>query len=173
MKNLFGYSILFLATVVGCSPVTTGSMTGIEAYSEDLSVHRPKIENALDIQSDTSSAIIEEVTYPQPEFDVTENLKVVLDSIDRIKATRTFVDGFTIQVYSGINSEEAKIARGKVYTILEDSSPSLKYEEPNFKVKVGTFYSRLEAQKTYSEIKTHFPKSIVIPKRIYLKDIDR
>lgn len=172
MKKAFGYSVILLLVVYSCSPVTTGKMTGVEAYSEDLSVHRPKFDNEITIVEDTLSEEALDVVYPEPEFDVTEELNFVLDSIDRIKSSREFVEGYTIQVYSGINSEEAKIARGKIYTILDDAKPSLRYDEPNFKVKVGRFYSRLEAQKTYAEIREYFPKSIIIPQRIYLKNID-
>ncbi len=146
--------------------------SSVEAYSEDLSVHRPKFESVDTEKDNNSEQQDSDVQYPDPQYDVTETLNNVLDSIDRIKANVTYVDGYTIQVYSGTNSEEAKIARGKVYTILDNASPSLKYDEPNFKVKVGRFYTRIEAQETYTQLKSKFPKSIIIPQRIYLKNID-
>ena len=73
---------------------------------------------------------------------------------------------------SGTSSEEAKISKGKVYSILSDEKPVLKYEEPSFKVKVGKFYSRLEAQKTFAQLKRKFPNAIIIPERIQLSEID-
>jgi len=42
----------------------------------------------------------------------------------------------------------------------------LKYDEPNFRVKVGKYYSRLDAQQDYSAIKEKFSSAIVIPERI-------
>jgi uncharacterized protein YebE (UPF0316 family) len=40
-------------------------------------------------------------------YTVNKQLDAVLDSIDRINLTRKFVEGFTIQVYSGLKREDA------------------------------------------------------------------
>ncbi|MEQ8924862.1 MAG: SPOR domain-containing protein [Fulvivirga sp.] len=166
------YFLVYSLAIYACSPTTTTSTSSIETYNEDLSVHRPKFD-ALDESKEVKSSTKEvEISYPEPTNDVTKNLNAVLDSINRLKANIKYVDGFTVQVYSGTSSEEAKIARGKVYSILSDASPSLKYDEPNFKVKVGKYYSRLEAQKTYAQLKRKFPNSIIIPEKIYLEEID-
>jgi len=140
-----------------------------EKYVEDLSIHRPEIPT---IKGDSNTAI--EVRQPEnnltafiePQYDVTEELDAVLDSIDRIREDIKYVSGFTILVYSGTSSERAHIARGKVYSSLPDSQPLLKYDEPNFRVKVGKYFSRFEAQKDYTEIRKKFSSAIVIPERI-------
>lgn len=173
MFRKFPYYLVVIVALYSCSPSTTSRTSKIETYSEDLSVHRPEFKSFEKKEIDTTNENTVDVSYPSPKYDVTEQLNAVLDSIDRIKADVKFVDGYTIQVYSGTNSEEAKIARGKVYTILDNASPSLRYEEPTFKVKVGKFYTRIEAQETYTKLRGKFPKSIIIPERIYLKNIDR
>lgn len=166
------YNYLLLLVVIvafnACSPSTTTSTSSVEVYSEDLSMHRQRYkmpEN--DDVTNTKSEVVVKI-YPSPSFDVTTQLNTVLDSIDRLKSNVNYVDGYTVQVYSGTSSDEAKIARGKVYTILPESSPTLKYDEPNFKVRVGKFYTRLEAQKTYSQLKEKFSSTIIIPERIYI-----
>lgn len=171
MINKLTYCLLVFIGLNACSPSTTSKMSSVEPYTEDLSVHRPTFEKADTILT-TKIEDQETVTYPEPEFDVTEKLNFVLDSIDRLKADKSYVDGFTIQVYSGTNSEEAKIARGQVYSLLDGSRPSLKYDEPNFKVKVGQYLTRLEAQKTFAQLKPKLPNSIIIPERIYIENID-
>lgn len=166
------YCLVALVALYSCSPSTVTQTSKTESYSEDLSVHRPKFEVKETGDNNEKVQTVEEVKYPEPTFDVTKQVNSVLDSIDALKANISFVDGFTIQVYSGTSSEEAKIAKGKVYSILSEEKPVLKYDEPNFKVKVGKFYSRLEAQKTFAQLKRKFPNSIIIPERIQLSEID-
>gem|GEM_PF-4059268 len=47
-----------------------------------------------------------------------------------------------------------------------ESRPETKYEQPIYKVRVGEFGDRLEAQATYAELLEEFPDAAVIPSRI-------
>ena len=55
-----------------------------------------------------------------------------------------------------------------VYNILPDSRPETKYEQPIYRVRVGEFGDRLQAQNVYAELAEEFPGAIVIPSRIRL-----
>ncbi|WP_185153577.1 SPOR domain-containing protein [Fulvivirga lutimaris] len=168
MKHSYLLLLVVIVAFNACSPSITTNTSSVEVYSEDLSVHRQRYEMPKDNEQVNAELEVEAKIYPAPTFDVTTQLNSVLDSIDRLKSDVNYVDGYTVQVYSGTSSDEAKIARGKVYTILPESSPTLKYDEPNFKVRVGKFYNRLEAQKTYSRLKKRFSSTIIIPERIYI-----
>ncbi|MEM9858833.1 MAG: hypothetical protein AAF843_15850 [Bacteroidota bacterium] len=163
---LWSVFLVFMA----CSPGVMPTADNAEKYKEDLSYLRPTypdVSNVNDTTSTQEGEVISELV--DPSFDDTEKLNAVLDSIDVIRKDVRFVNGFTIQVYSGYDSEAATKARGRVYSILEDSKPSLKFEEPNFKVKVGKYYSRLEAQGDYALIKEKFSSALIIPERIYIQ----
>lgn len=166
--------LLYLAVVCGlvnaCSPgsVPSGSK---EAYTEDISYLRPEYTEVEDsLFEGTVSNPENQINYAEiePAFDVTKPLNTILDSIDRIRDDVKYINGFTILVYSGTNSEQARIARGKVYTILPNAEAELKYDEPSFRVKVGKYYSRIEAQKDYTALKEKFAKAIIIPERLYI-----
>lgn len=169
MKNLiYIVGVCILATA--CSSGNVPSSSG-EGYKEDLSAYRPEFKISEDsITEVETNASKNEADYATitPVYDVTEQLNTVLDSIVKLRADINYVDGYTILVYSGTNSETAHIAKGKVFGILPDSSPILKFDEPNFRVKVGKYYSRLEAQRDYALIKENFSKAIIIPERIYI-----
>lgn len=167
------YCLVVIVALYSCSPVTTSSVSSLEAHNEDLTVYRPTFDKVDTLAMSKGSGELVDITYPEPQFDVTNQLHTVLDSINQLKADRSYVDGYTIQVYSGTNSEEAKIARGRIYSLVDGFSPSLKYDEPNFKVKVGNYFTRLEAQNDFSKLKSKFPNSIIIPQRIYIANIDR
>ena len=98
------------------------------------------------------------------------NYKVddVLDSINRFNITRKFIDGYTIQIYSGQNREEAMNTKKKM--MAEPSlTAELEYNQPKFRVRVGRYYSRLEAQHDLVRLKKHFPNAILVPEKILLR----
>ncbi|ELR69920.1 hypothetical protein C900_04443 [Fulvivirga imtechensis AK7] len=155
--------------IFGCSSTTTPTSSDMERYKEDLSVLRPEYENPEALKDTISAGEEEDYSSITPKYHVTRELNAILDSIDVLKKDVRYIDGFTIQVYSGTNSEQARITRGKIFSLIPEADPVLKFDEPNFKVKVGKFYSRIEAQKTYAKLKGEFPKAIIIPERIYIQ----
>lgn len=162
------YCLVVSLVIFGCKTSSVTSSSDTEKYKEDLSKLRPEYEKPEVLLDSSTTEKVEDYSKITPSHDVTKKLNAVLDSIDVLRKEVRFIDGFTIQVYSGTNSEEARLSRGKVYSILPESNPILKFDEPNFKVKVGKYYSRIEARKSYAQLKKKFPNAIIIPERIYL-----
>lgn len=139
-------------------------------YNEDLSVHRTSSgfnspEEATPVPRNAGGNL-----SPEPGVnvskDITEELNQLTDEVaDRNKTVKT-VQGFTVQVYSGTSREKAEQVQRQVYHVVPDVQPEIKYMQPNYKVQVGKFVERLEAQKTYSMLKQEFPSSLIIPDRI-------
>lgn len=163
------FIVLIALVAFSCSTTSIPSSSNGERYSEDLSAYRPKHD--VDRTTVASKNTEEEVNdiSTEVEYDVTKSLNTVLDSIDVLRQDVQYIDGYTVQVYYGRNSSEASLVKGKVRRFLPGSQPILKYDEPNFRVKVGKFYSRIEAQKTYTRLKYNFDNALVIPERIYIK----
>lgn len=160
--------IITLFIVGACSPGAIPSASD-EDYEEDLVSLRPEVGFMTDSAAITTNKIpAEDYSAIKPQYDVTRDLDNVLDSIVKLRSDINYIDGFTILVYSGTNSEQARIAKGKIFSVLPESDPILKYDEPNFRVKVGKYFSRLEAQKDYAALREKFSKAIIIPERIYL-----
>ena len=158
--------IMYLMMLASCATqqATTSSASG--SYSEDLTAWRP----AFDIPQDSAVASSQEVDrkkpYVEPLFTVNEKLDAVLDSIDRINLSRKYVDGFTIQLYTGLNREEALSTKKKLSIELPEMESEVTYAQPNFKVKSGRYFTRMEAQKDFIAIKKIFGNAIIIPDRI-------
>ena len=91
-----------------------------------------------------------------------------LDSLSK-DALHKKITIYAIQVYIGNNRDEANDARMKVYGLLENEIPRLEYTQPNFRVKVGKYNSRLEANKSLTILKKSFPGALLVPERTYLK----
>lgn len=161
------FFIMGILTAMSCASPGSAAKTGDRDYYEDLSAYRPDYSAALDtMESSTTSNIEEKTINVDPRYHVTSNVNMLLDSIKILKRDINYVDGFTIQVYTGISKEQANEAKAKVYTTLPDSRPEIIYNQPSFKVKVGKFYTRREAQQTFAQLKRVFPAAIILPERI-------
>lgn len=148
--------------MVGCTMLspTTSSTT----YDEDLSIHRPRV--TIDVPEEHQvEEVSEDVT---PTQDQTAQIEAKLTEITSHNGTSATAPGYTIQVYSGTSREQASQAKSQVYKILPTSRPETKYEQPIYRVRVGEFINRLEAQNVYAELLKEFPEAIVIPSRINL-----
>ncbi len=135
-------------------------------YHEDLYSLRPKFPEVVDSvprNQDRKKADVVAAHH------VNEKVNSVLDSINRFNVTRKLIDGYTIQIYSGQNREEAMTAKKKMVIELPGLSAELEYNQPKFRVKVGNYYSRLEAQKDMLNLKRSFPNAILVPEKIVVR----
>ena len=169
IKSLL-YCLAGALIISGCVSTKPSASKTAESYKEDLSHLRPEIEApkvfAMGELEENTPEYYSSIT---PSFDVTQGLNTILDSIDILRSNRRYIDGYTIQVYYGGNREEAYLTRGKIYSLIPQAKPVLNYDQVNFTVKIGKYYSSLEAQKLYLQIKKKFPNATIMPERIYIR----
>lgn len=161
-------SLSLLLLQVSCVAQQSTS-TSNEPYHEDLSAERIRFQN----QKDTSVILANNDAKPTHTVPAThtvnEKVDTVLDSLDKLNQFRTFVDGFTIQIYSGQNREDAIAAKSKMVVSLSDLESSVQYTQPKFRVTSGRYFTKLEAQKDLMRIKYYFPNAILVPEKISVK----
>ncbi len=158
---------------VGTSTSKTNTSTAGK-YSEDLSIWRPKgtvtaTDTAKKNTTNTTTnngTVIKPTEYVEAKYAVNGPLDNVLDSIARINKNIGYVDGYTIQVYSGLKREDALNAKRQLSTSLPNVDSEIQYVQPNFRVRVGKYYDRFNAHKDYVAVKRYFPNAILIPERI-------
>ena len=171
IKNrLIEYLLILL--ISGCAGKVPTRTT--PEYEEDLSSFRtayhqykdqpPVVDTVGESNRDTSQ-ITDSLSTT---LNIKQEIDLFLDTVSFNSRRKGFFQGFTIQVYTGNNRQAANKAKSMVYKMLPSSFPQLRYQPPNFKVKVGKFYTRFDAQKTFSQLKREFPRAIVIPERIVI-----
>jgi len=74
--------------------------------------------------------------------------------------------GYRVQIYFGSNRQAAYSAQAKFMYDYPDVPTYVTYIEPNFKVQVGDFRTRLEAQKMQSDLNGMFSSLFIIPTKI-------
>ena len=176
MRVLGYFLISGIVTLQFCAPRTspsTGSGSQSKEYQEDLSVWREKFalndsSNQLSPENNPNNPV-ERTEYVEAKFAVNEQVDAILDSIAEVNLMNNHVDGFTIQIYSGVKREEALNAKKEMALQIPELEADIQYAQPNFRVRVGKYFDRFDAQRDYMTIKKRFPNAIIIPERIPIK----
>lgn len=79
------------------------------------------------------------------------------------------INGYRIQIaaYSGVNSKsQAEYAKNSFNNLFLYTKAYLIYNEPYFKVRVGNYFTRLQAYKDLETIKLTYPSAYIVPDKI-------
>jgi len=105
-----------------------------------------------------------EITVAQTgAFTVNQDAKIgqLLDLKKEMEKDNKLGDGLTIQLYYGNLNKANSVL--KDYRNKYSSWPaSIEYETPNYKVWVGNYASRIEADRALLEVQRNFPAAFVL-----------
>jgi len=166
---LLPIAYFFITVIIFFPTITTAQRSkDHKPHHEDLTVHRLQFPETKDsvIRKDIEDQNMEILPAANS---VRGKVDKVLDSIARFNKTKMFVDGYTIQIYSGLKKEEAMNAKKKIIEGVKDLVADLKYEQPKWRVKTGSYFTRLEAQRDLHRLKQIFPNAILVPEKVALK----
>lgn len=90
-----------------------------------------------------------------------EKLTALLKLKNKLSKENKLTDGFTIQLFNG-ELKDANNAIRDYNRTLSTWSATIEYETPNYKVWVGNFLTRLEADRALLEIQKSFPNAFVL-----------
>lgn len=75
---------------------------------------------------------------------------------------KEFGYGYRIQLYNGFEVEAKKI-RAKFRLDFPDTKTYLVYQQPEWKIQIGHYKTRLESDKALTKLKKKYPYAIVVP----------
>ncbi len=81
--------------------------------------------------------------------------------------SRRYFSGYSIQAYSGVEVKEAYAVDDKLRSL--GYLPNTKFDSPIYRTKIGKYYTRLEANKDFNEIKAIFPLAVLVTEKIYIR----
>lgn len=93
----------------------------------------------------------------------------------RINKTIKTIDGFRIQLFSdsGNNSKtKAQSLQDELMARFPAMGVFLSFKSPNYKVRMGDFRTRLDAQRFLNEITIDFPNAFIVSDQINLPKSD-
>lgn len=79
-----------------------------------------------------------------------------------INLQKQTIPGFRIQVYFGANRQKAMEVKSDFTYKHPNLNAYLSYQQPNFKVRVGDYRTRLEAQKFLKDIQGVYVTSFIV-----------
>lgn len=106
---------------------------------------------------DSSSVIV----HADPRLDMLIKKQVEINK-ETTRDARRVAKGFRLLVINTIKREEAIAAKTKVYTNFPELKPYLIYQSPYFKLKVGNFKERKDAESYQKKLSAYFPKGVFV-----------
>ncbi len=82
------------------------------------------------------------------------------------RANASMPQGFRIQIFSGTDRKEAYAEQTKFRKLFPGTASYISYAQPNYKVRVGDFRTRLEADKMMNRLKRNYPVLFIFSERI-------
>ena len=121
---------------------------GVLFFLSSLKVSAQRQDGKVEIIEDSLIYIlqqkrIEYATTPEPE-------------VTRRPGTKGTALGFRVQIYTGPSRNEAYAVQARFQRMHSDISTYISYTQPNYRVKVGDFRSRSEAQALMRELRKDF-----------------
>ena len=187
--RLYGFFLLTVLLVSGCAgsrSVSSGSRSrsatvDYNTYNEDLSSVRP-IYNSVPPPPPAGNrpATPAPVTAPRrPDtrkptapveaLHINRKLDMVLDTLATENRSVRYAPGYRIQVYVGTQRQQVEEAKLLITQNFPELNPYLSYNQPTYKLKVGDFMRRLDAERYYSAIRRLVTSAQLQPDKVDIR----
>ena len=107
--------------------------------------------------NDTSLVVI----HKDPRIDMLIKKQAEINEITSRDARRT-AKGYRLMIINTNKRDEAIAAKTKIYTYFPELKAYLLYQSPYFKLKVGNFKDRKDAEDYQKRLNVYFPKGVFI-----------
>lgn len=139
--------------------------------NEDLSQYRPRYKSSTEPEIISTEKVITMplATVTDAPMHVNKRLDAILDTIAMHNKSIKFTNGFRIQIYVGNDRKAADDAKIYTYQKYPEIFPYLSFQQPIYKVKIGDFLNRMDAERYFSDIRDLFPSAMILPDRVEIK----
>lgn len=123
------------------------------------------------IRVNTVSAQNHEIAGRQTEIIQDSRVDLLVQKHVQINQAFKTIDGFRIQVFSdsGTNSKnKAQSVQNEFQTRFQDLAVYLTFKTPNYRVRIGDFRTKLDAQRFLIELTADYPNAFIIADQINL-----
>jgi len=169
--------LLLVSSIIGCArkPITsTNKISNYNDYNEDLGEVRPAYKPVpipVSVKPPTTSTESKKI-MPAMSAEA-KHVNRRLDEVMEVTATQNrsvrYAPGYRIQIYTGNERQSAEAAKMLVYQNFPELNPYLSYKQPTFRLKIGDFMRKLDAERYYAQLKSLFPSAILQPDKIDIR----
>ncbi len=97
----------------------------------------------------------------KPNIEQDGKLQPLLELKEELESENKLFNGYTIQLHNG-DLQKAKERRNEYEKTNAKWPASIQYETPNYKLWVGNFDSRLDADRALLKLRKDFPSAFVL-----------
>ena len=123
-------------------------LTSFNLLAQDTTWHKT---------ADTPSVIV----HKDPRIDLLVKKQIQINE-ETSREARRIGKGYRLLVINTNNRDEAVSAKTKVYTFFPELKSYLIYQSPYFKLKVGNFRERKDAEEYRERLQKYFPRGVFI-----------
>lgn len=95
----------------------------------------------------------------------------LLDTYNAIDKKEKAIEGYRIQIITSNNKANVLKIKSEFYSRYNDVKTYVHYKQPNFKLRVGNFRNKLDAQKMLLQIVRHYHDAFIVKETIPLKEL--
>lgn len=187
LSEVFLLGLLIMTGCASSRPVASSrSVTDYNSYNEDLSLVRPTYTpTSVNVAATNKSTTLppaakNPTTAPRKNesrkpsvvaeaMHVNRQLDLVLDTIATQNRSVRYAPGYRVQVYVGNQRQEADAAKLLIYQNFPELSPYLSYNQPTYKLKVGDFMRRMDAERYYTSIRRLISSAQLQPDKVDIR----
>ncbi len=162
------------------SLIITGMFQNLKAQERDPRLYSPSTNE------DTSVLIVKD-TVVRNNFDLDFSKKdgaVNVNGDSRLKVLTEYngtpqagqnnvkMAGFRLQIYYDQEKNTVNQKKADYLARYKDEPAYINYKAPNFRLRVGNFRTRLQAEAYFNEIKIDWPDAIIVEDDIELPELD-
>jgi hypothetical protein len=144
----------------------------ITNYEEDLSAVRPTYETSeeklTEIPTSTDKENVNLFKGEEPKNDNKE-IEKVLEKIKEKNQSLTESQGFRISIFSENDRSGFESAKSFILQYYPELEIYESYSQPTYRVKVGDFMNRMDAERYYATLVSRFANSKIILDKIDVK----
>ena len=166
---------------------SSGRAADYNSYNEDLASvrpiykpianttpsSRPAVPTASVSPSPTAASATprrnepRKATGPAEAMHVNRRLDIVLDTIAIKNRSVRYAPGFRIQVYVGNQRQDLESNKLLIYQKFPELSAYISYSQPTYKLKVGDFMRKLDAERYFASI-----RQLIAPAQLQADKVD-
>lgn len=143
--------------------------SGPSVYDEDLSLVRPRYKEVVTPDPSVRKPAEIKRVVSDRALHVNHDLDAVLDTIAVNNRSIRYANGYRIQIYVGNERRDADAAKLFTYQSFPEILPYVSFSQPTYRVKVGDFMNRIDAERYLQQFKQQFTAAIIQAERIEVR----
>ncbi len=122
--------------------------------------HKSNVQETKDAEIDSLIALQQNLHQQKSD---SNTLKTISKNV-----TTVSLMGYRVQIYTGANRGKAYDEQARFKEIYPDINTYITYKQPNYKVKIGDFLMRSDAEKIIMELRPKFPTLFIFNEMVNL-----